>query len=111
VFGIGAAVDIVEQERRQDALCGGAIVAGGGNNHHVLPGIFIVVTGQAGNSRLAGLVFIKSFNGGVDKAEMRHHRLARASASPARMASMTAWCCSVRRQTPAAPDTCAGGSA
>ena len=32
-----------------------------------------MVTGQAGNTRLAGLVFIKSFNGGVDETEVRHH--------------------------------------
>jgi hypothetical protein len=69
VFGIGAAVDIVEQERRQDALCGGAIVAGGGNNHLCSPWNFHCGHRQTGNSRLAGLVFIKSFNRGVDKAQ------------------------------------------
>lgn len=34
-----------------------------------------MVTGQAGNSRLAGLVFIKTFDGGVNEAQMGHHRL------------------------------------
>lgn len=41
-----------------------------------------MVTGQTGNTRLAGLVFIKAFNGGVDKAEVRHHRLTRAISVP-----------------------------
>lgn len=37
-----------------------------------------MVAGQAGNTRLAGLVFIKSFNRSVDKTEVRHHRFTRA---------------------------------
>lgn len=35
VFGIGAAIDVVEQKRRQPALGGGAVVGGGRNDHGV----------------------------------------------------------------------------
>lgn len=37
-----------------------------------------MVAGQTGNARLASLVFIKLFNGGMDETEVRHHRLTRA---------------------------------
>lgn len=37
VLGVGAAVDVVEEERRQLALGGGAVVGGSGNDHWALP--------------------------------------------------------------------------
>ena len=36
-----------------------------------------MIAGQAGNARLSSLIFIESFDGGMDEAEMRHHRFAR----------------------------------
>lgn len=38
----------------------------------------ILLVGQAGDARLAGLIFIKLSNSGMHKTEVRHHRLTRA---------------------------------
>ncbi len=76
--------------------CGAIIMAAYRNNHDLFSrSLSLWSPGRRGNTR-GGLVFIKSFNRGVDKTEGAPSSLyARALGVTVRMASITARCCSV----------------